>query len=470
MHTPTTSLTTMPARTLRRDLTRALALMVAAALAVVLPAQQTDASSLQELTVRTTGIPTGTEIGLLRLDRTGSYFGWQESAATDATGTVTFATLPDQTYTLWAAETDLTFPQYLGGATAVDGATRFTTPSAAEGVRNFDATAAPLLRGTVAWPAGTAYLYGEVLVHTWDAAAHTWRIVSYGPVAATGGEFAVKAPPGIPVTLSATLERADGSASAAWLGGGAAAPQDLASATTVTAATGAPVTGIRLTVPSVAMPDAAPPATTTSPPPTDPQPGVTPTAAPPALAAPTTKSHEPAAPSPVLNGAVRLTPRISGTARVGKRLTASRAPQGWTATYRWKRDGQTIARATGRTYRPTSKDAGRRLTVTMTARRAGHPATSATARAVRVTKIASTVRLVAAKRAIRITVRASRVKAPTGKLTVRVGSRTRSYTLRAGHRGTLTVKAPKGRAQVRVTYRGDGQVAKTSASTALRIR
>ena len=72
-------------------------------------------------------------------------------------------------------------------------------------------------------------------------------------------------------------------------------------------------------------------------------------------------------------------PRITGTKGVGRTLTATNGS--WSPTpssygYRWRRNGVAISGATGRTYTPTRWDAGRYLTVTVTARRTGYTAKS----------------------------------------------------------------------------------------------
>lgn len=453
----------------RWSFARLVALAVVAALAVVLPAQQTDASTLQQLTVRTVGVPAGTEVALFRLDRTRTYLGWQESASTDVAGNVTFATVPGQTYTLWAAETATTFPQYLGGGVSLADADRFTTPDAENTEQHLDVTTAPLVTGTVTWPSVGTPAYGEVSLHAWDATTKAWILTSYAPIddlTATGGSFAVKAPAGVPVAVSAQVGRTDGSTASGWYGGSTTAPQSHAAATTVTATRQAPVAGLVIRLSDVA--------------PATPAPGTTPAPAPlPTRPSPTTKpSHKPTvtpAPKPTTRPttprpAPTVSARISGTPKVGARLTATAAPQGWTASYTWKRDGRTIARANARAYRPTTPDAGRRLTVTVALRRAGHTPAATTSKAVRVAKVAGKVRVSAAKRSVRVTVKAAGVAAPTGKVTVKVGSRARTYTLKARHRGVLTVKASPGRAKVRVTYRGNARVATAKTTKTVRVR
>ena len=472
---PTHTLPTRGART-RQTLTRVLALAVVASLAVVLPAQQTDASTLQRLIVRTTGLPAGTEIGLFRLDRTGTYLGWQESAQTDAAGAVKLATIPGQTYTLWAAETTATFPQYLGGSTTLEGATRFTTPDADTAEQQLDITPAPLVTGTLTWPDKGATSYGEISVHTWDATMKTWALTSYAPVGdlnATGGTFTAKAPAGVPVALSAQVERADGTVVTGWHGSGTTTPPNVAAAT-VTATAQSPVTGIQ-----IALTEAAPAAPAPTPPPA-PSPTAparsptTPAPRPDPSPSPTAPRNPAPAVQPAPHPAPRTTPnvaaRITGQPKVGARLTATAAPHGWTASYRWKRDGSTIARATARTYKPTPSDAGRRLTVTVTLRKTGHSSAASTSRSVRVAKVTSKVRVSAATRAVRVKVRAVGVAAPTGRVTVTVGTRSRTYALRAGDKGALTMKVPAGRAQVHVAYQGDARVAKSTATRTVRVR
>jgi len=69
------------------------------------------------------------------------------------------------------------------------------------------------------------------------------------------------------------------------------------------------------------------------------------------------------------------TPRISGTAQVGKKLTAvtgTWSPKPSTLAYQWKADGKTIKGATKSTYVIASSLAGKRITVTVTAKKAGY--------------------------------------------------------------------------------------------------
>jgi hypothetical protein len=68
-------------------------------------------------------------------------------------------------------------------------------------------------------------------------------------------------------------------------------------------------------------------------------------------------------------------PTISGTTRVGSVLTASSRPWSPVAsvtTYQWRRDGAAIAGATGTTYRLTTADYQRLITVTVIGRKGGY--------------------------------------------------------------------------------------------------
>jgi hypothetical protein len=73
-------------------------------------------------------------------------------------------------------------------------------------------------------------------------------------------------------------------------------------------------------------------------------------------------------------------PAISGKARVGSRLTATRGRwslSGVSFRYQWLSGGHAISGATGSTYRARAADKGHRLSVRVTALKAhhGHTAT-----------------------------------------------------------------------------------------------
>jgi len=79
------------------------------------------------------------------------------------------------------------------------------------------------------------------------------------------------------------------------------------------------------------------------------------------------------------------TPTISGTATAGQILTAKTgtwSPKPASYSYQWKRSGTNVAGATASTYRVTNDDAGKQLTVTVTAKFTGAASVSKTSAAV----------------------------------------------------------------------------------------
>ena len=66
---------------------------------------------------------------------------------------------------------------------------------------------------------------------------------------------------------------------------------------------------------------------------------------------------------------------ISGTAKVGKTLTAASgtwAPKPDSLGYQWYRSGKAIAKATKASYKLTKSDAKKTITVKVTAKKAGY--------------------------------------------------------------------------------------------------
>jgi hypothetical protein len=116
-----------------------------------------------------------------------------------------------------------------------------------------------------------------------------------------------------------------------------------------------------------------------------------------ATAPPATSALVPTA-APALTTTGR--PVVKGTARVGRKLRATTGT--WSATptsyrFQWLRGGKAIRKATGRAYRLTAKDRGRKVAVRVTALRPGHVRGTATSRAVRVRdRAAPTARRIAA--------------------------------------------------------------------------
>ncbi|BDV29861.1 hypothetical protein Microterr_05210 [Microbacterium terricola] len=84
-----------------------------------------------------------------------------------------------------------------------------------------------------------------------------------------------------------------------------------------------------------------------------------------------------------LKVAVVATPTISGTAKVGKTLTAK--PGTWTAkttfTYQWYASGKAISKATKSTFKLTSAQKGKTITVKVTGKLSGYPKVAKTSKA-----------------------------------------------------------------------------------------
>lgn len=121
--------------------------------------------------------------------------------------------------------------------------------------------------------------------------------------------------------------------------------------------------------------------------------------------------------SAVKAGALQAaTPTLSGTAKVGSRLTAKTGTwtTGTTFTYQWLRDGVRIAGATRSTYTPSASDATRRLTVRVTGTKPGYTSAAKTSTSVAVAKGTLTTTKVTLSGKIKV---GSRVTAVTGTWT-----------------------------------------------------
>jgi hypothetical protein len=137
----------------------------------------------------------------------------------------------------------------------------------------------------------------------------------------------------------------------------------------------------------VVNPPTIPPITVTSP--TLPPITVT---APPASAAPTptAPTTEPPATVPPLSipNVVGATPKIKGTAKVGKKLSITKGKwsSGTTFTYRWYASGKAIKGATGATLKLTKKLAGKKITVKVTGWKSGYTKATFTSKATKKVK------------------------------------------------------------------------------------
>lgn len=163
-------------------------------------------------------------------------------------------------------------------------------------------------------------------------------------------------------------------------------------------------------------------------------------------------------------------PRVSGTASVGKILTASAGTWSVTGTalsYQWLRSGRAVAGATKASYAVTKADIGSVLSVRVTASAPGRSSATATSAATaKVAKVTPSVSVsapasVKATARARITVKVTAPQvttAPAGTVTITWGSgakRKATVALKAGHQGTLTYRLPKlakGKRTVTVSY------------------
>jgi hypothetical protein len=178
-------------------------------------------------------------------------------------------------------------------------------------------------------------------------------------------------------------------------------------------------------------------------------------------------------------------PSVAGTARVGRSLTAS--PGVWdmpglTLRYQWLRNGAPIAGATGRVYRLRPVDRQGRISVQVSATRAGHAtgvAASSTTTPVRraLARVRTQVRPGVMRAGDRMRVRV-RVRVPGYGLVPRgrvdvfyQGQRVRTVRLNPQGRAVTRVRARAGGRQVvRVVYRGTPGIRKAAQHTPIRVR
>ncbi len=171
-------------------------------------------------------------------------------------------------------------------------------------------------------------------------------------------------------------------------------------------------------------------------------------------------------------------PKITGSPRVGKTLTAN--PGTWSVAgasfaYQWNRDGSPIAGATAAQYTPVAADAGAAITVTVTASAEGYADGAATSKPVSVRKLDSVVTgsasrtFAPASSTLSYTLRV-RAKAggavPTGDVVIYDGSTPLvTVTLDAADDGRATITLPKlkrGIHLLRAKYAGSDQFARAT--------
>jgi hypothetical protein len=194
--------------------------------------------------------------------------------------------------------------------------------------------------------------------------------------------------------------------------------------------------------------------------------------------------------APVVGDAIQFVtkPRVSGTAKVDKLLTADPGVWGGGTEdgtvpvfgYQWQRDGVAIGGAVAQTYQAQPADAGRRLTVKVTATRPAYKTGTFTTAAVTVARLASAVRATLAKKVVRkgqratlaVLVKAAGVVSPTGVVKVMDGKRVlKRVTVAKGRKGkaTLTLSGLKpGVHRLKASYAGTATIA-AAASKVVRL-
>ncbi|MDF1487418.1 Ig-like domain repeat protein [Tessaracoccus caeni] len=188
----------------------------------------------------------------------------------------------------------------------------------------------------------------------------------------------------------------------------------------------------------------------------------------------------PVDPKPEVKNLTTKTPKITGTAKVGKTLKVDSKSVAWTPAkvtlkYQWLRDGKSISGATKSSYKVTKSDAGKKLSVKVTGSKSGYKTVSKTSKTVSVAKVASSVKvsvpsLVAkGKQAtIKVSISAATSK-PTGTVTVKVNGKTVKKTVSSSAKGKVSVKLPKiskkGSYKVSVSFKPSGSTAKSTAAS-----
>lgn len=173
-------------------------------------------------------------------------------------------------------------------------------------------------------------------------------------------------------------------------------------------------------------------------------------------------------------------PKVTGTAKVGKTLTATGGSwdvDGVALSYQWLRAGKPVAGATKASYRLLPVDAGEKVDVVVSAAKANHVTGSATATAGTVAKAGTTTKVTvprkvkAGKKATARIVVGSPDLDPTGLVKVTYGGKVLKGSLRLKD-GKATVSLPgrkKGTYTLKVVYGGTTAFAASSKSVKVRV-
>ena len=169
-------------------------------------------------------------------------------------------------------------------------------------------------------------------------------------------------------------------------------------------------------------------------------------------------------------------PAVSGTARLGSTLRVS--PGAWsvsgaTFAYQWLRAGKAIKGATKRTYKLKKSDVGKRVSVRVTASKAGYDDGVASSSAKKVAKAkskvtAKTKSVKVGKRAkVTVRVKVAGLKKPAGTITLKYGKKKVKVKVKAKHAGKVTVRLPKlakGRYKLVASFKPSGSTARYATS------
>ncbi|MCX4538928.1 family 78 glycoside hydrolase catalytic domain (plasmid) [Streptomyces sp. NBC_00841] len=177
-----------------------------------------------------------------------------------------------------------------------------------------------------------------------------------------------------------------------------------------------------------------------------------------------------------------VAPQIAGTPKYGSVLTATTGSwntKGLSFAYQWRRDGHPIGAANASTYRLVRADMGHRLSVTVTASKAGKaPASSTSAETARVTAAKSQVVVglsatsVKKKQSVTLTVTVSTTAGTPGGsvLVYENGHRVKTLTLSAGGTAsTALTMNQRGLRTLKVVYAGDASVEGSSSQVHVRV-
>lgn len=177
-----------------------------------------------------------------------------------------------------------------------------------------------------------------------------------------------------------------------------------------------------------------------------------------------------------------VAPQVSGQPVYGATLTATSGTwntKGLTLRHQWLRDGRAITGASRASYRLGASDVGHRISVRVTASKAGLGAASSTSASTgKVAKAISRVKVTTSKSTVKkgakvnIAVRAVSAGSPRG--TVRIyenGKKVKTITLPVSGRKSVKVRlGTKGLRTIKVVYSGNATTAPATARTKIRVR